>query len=137
MKEVKLNAPINAFGVDFKNIYEVIAYAIDGKPKDGVYVGEDSQRYPCFDSEDYASEDRYYWNFVFATSQSELDEKLKKLKEMDTLGSNYRKLTEDLAPMAYWEGDSYYKVFLTDNMGNNGKKDTIFHRIIDNLSSHT
>lgn len=26
MKEVKLNAPINAFGVDFKNIYEVIAY---------------------------------------------------------------------------------------------------------------
>ena len=40
MKEVKLNAPINAFGVDFKNIYEVIAYAIDGKPKDGVYVGE-------------------------------------------------------------------------------------------------
>ena len=45
MKEVKLNAPINAFGVDFKNIYEVIAYAIDGKPKDGVYVGEDSQRY--------------------------------------------------------------------------------------------
>ena len=36
MKEVKLNAPINAFGVDFKNIYEVIAYAIDGKPKDGV-----------------------------------------------------------------------------------------------------
>lgn len=45
MKEVKLNAPINAFGVDFKNIYEVIAYAIDGKTKDGVYVGEDSQRY--------------------------------------------------------------------------------------------
>lgn len=116
MKEVKLNAPINAFGVDFKNIYEVIAYAIDGKPKDGVYVGEDSQRYPCFDSEDYASEDRYYWNFVFATSQSELDEKLKKLKEMDTLGSNYRKLTEDLAPMAYWEGDTCYKVFLTDNL---------------------
>lgn len=23
---------------------------------------------------------------------------------------------EALAPMAYWEGDSYYKVFLTDNL---------------------
>lgn len=135
MKEVKINVPINAFGVSFKDISEAIAYAIEGKPKDGVYVGEDSQRYPCFDFEDYATEDRHYWNLVFATSQSELDEKLKKLKEMEVLGINYNKLTDDLAPMAYWEGDSNDKVILTDHMGESGWSIKSFFRSLStNLS---
>lgn len=129
MKTVNNNSQIHAFGVSFKNISEAIAYALEGKPKEGVYVGEDSQRYPCFDSEDYATENRYYWNLVFATSQEELDEKLKKLKEMEVLGMNYYKLTDGLAPMAYWEGDSNNKVILTDNMGEKGGLSTIIKKV--------
>lgn len=81
-----------------------------------MYVGEDSEHYPCFDYEDFASETRFYWNFVFATSESEMQKKLSKLKAMDTLGSDYYKFTEDLAPMAYWGGDTNREVFLTDNL---------------------
>lgn len=130
MKKVNLQSRIYAFGVDFKDIQEAIACAINEKPKNGVYVGTDSERYPCFDFEDYASETRSYLNLVFATSQEELDEKLKKLKEMNVLGSNYYKLTEELAPMAYWEGDSDDKVLLTDNMGDCGWSiKSFFHKL--------
>lgn len=115
MKKKKYNAPIRVYGVKFANIREVIHYALQGEPKDGVYVGEDSERYPCFDSEDYATENRFYWNFVFATSKRELDEKMEKLKGMTPLEMDYNKLTEDMAPMAYWGGDSCYEVVLTDS----------------------
>lgn len=117
MKKVDYNSQISVLGAQFENVYEIIRCACHKEPKDGVYVGEDSELYPCFDYEDFASETRFYWNFVFATSESEMLEKLAKLKEMDTLDSNYYKLTEDLAPMAYWGGDTNYQLVLTDDMG--------------------
>lgn len=70
---VDLNySQICVLGAQFEDIYEVARCACLHEPKDGVYVGEDSERYPCFDYEDFASETRYYWNFVFATSESEM-----------------------------------------------------------------
>ena len=115
MARVSMNAPIRVFGVEFENIYEVIRYSGSGKAKEGVYVDDDSERYPCFDYEDYASENRYYWNFVFAKSKKELEEKMEALRKVDA-GTNYDKLTEDLAPMIYWGGDTNYEVCMTDNM---------------------
>lgn len=117
MKKVDCNSQICVLGAQFENVYEIIRCAYDKEPKDGVYVGEDSERYPCFDYEDYASETRRYWNFVFATSENEMLEKLSKLKAMDTLDSDYYKFTEELAPMAYWGGNTNRQVFLTDNLG--------------------
>ena len=117
MKNVDYNSQISVLGAQFENVYEIVRCACHKEPKDGVYVGEDSQLYPCFDYEDFASETRFYRNFVFATSESEMLEKLAKLKEMDTLGSNYYKLTEELSPMAYWGGDTNYPLILTDDMG--------------------
>lgn len=115
MKKIKNTEKIHVLGTTFKNIGEAIAYAVHGEPKDGVYVGEDSQRYPCFDSDDYATEDRYYWNLVFAKSEGELKEKLEKLKALPSQ-CNYDKFTESLAPMAYWEGDRYFDVVITDDI---------------------
>ena len=83
-------------------------------PKCGVYVGEDSRLYPCFDSSDYAYENRRYMNLVFAKKQEELDVKMAKLKNMEQIGANYSKLTAELHPMAYWGGDTNHDVFLTE-----------------------
>lgn len=114
MKAYKNNKAIEVMGVLFKGVKDMICHAIDNVSKDGVYVGIDDQRYPCFDSDDYAYEDRYYTNLVFANSQEELDEKLARLKKMEPIKGNYDKLTEELHPMAYWEGDSYHDVYLTE-----------------------
>lgn len=101
------NQTIMVFGVNFHGVEEIKECALKGIPKKGVYVGEDSQHYPCFDSSDYAYENRYYWNFVFAKSKEELEIKMKHLREMENKG-NYKKLSEELAPMLYWQGDPYY-----------------------------
>ena len=37
-----------------------------------------------------------------------------KLKNMEQIGANYSKLTEELHPMAYWGGDTNHDVFLTE-----------------------
>lgn len=117
MKKFKNNETIEVFGASFDGVNDMIEYARKGEPKDGVYVGEDSQHYPCFDSEDYMYENRRYTNLVFAKSQEELDEKLRVLKGMEQLDCNYNKLTEKLHPMAYWEGDTCHDVCLTEVSG--------------------
>ena len=115
MKTIKIASSFTVLGVKFKNIHEVIACATFGITKDGVHVGKDCKRYPCFDAEDYASEDRFYWNFVFAKSQEELDARLADLKKISPEG-NYCKFSEALAPMVYWAGDDFYDVLVTDDI---------------------
>jgi len=114
MKRLKNNETIVVLGASFNGVKDMIEHARKRMPKDGVYVGEDSQHYPCFDSEDYLYESRYYTNLVFAESREELDKKLGILKRMSQLSCNYNKMTGKLHPMAYWEGDSHHDVFLTD-----------------------
>lgn len=114
MKQLKNNVTMEVLGVTFNGVNDMIEHARTGVPKDGVYVGEDSMHYPCFDSEDFLYENRYYTNLVFAGSRKELDEKLRQLKRMDQLKCNYNKLTGVLHPMAYWGGDSCDDVFLTE-----------------------
>ena len=48
-------------------------------------------------------------------SQKELEAKMAKLKNMEQIGANYSKLTEELHPMAYWGGDTNHDVFLTES----------------------
>ena len=113
MKTIKNTNSFYVLGVKFENVQEAIEYAINERDKNGVYVGEDAERYPCFDSEDYASEDRFFWNIVFARSKDELDRKLVELKNVSPQ-TNYNKFSEALVPMVYWEGDSMYDVIATE-----------------------
>lgn len=114
MRRINKNEEIVVLGVAFNGVKDIIRHAVDNEPKDGVYVGEDSEFYPCFDSYDRMHENRFFWNFVFATSEEELKEKLASLKGMDQLRGNYDKLTVKLHPMAYWQGDTCHDVILTD-----------------------
>lgn len=109
------NETIEVLGASFDGVKDMIEHARKGMPKDGVYVGEDSQPYPCFDSEDYLYEDRYYTNLVFAKSREELKRKLGILKRMNQQKCNYNKLTSELHPMAYWEGDAWDCIYLTES----------------------
>lgn len=115
MKTIKNTNSFYVLGVKFENIQEAIEYAINERDKNGVYVGEDAKLYPCFDSEDYASEDRFFWNIVFARSKEELNRKLVELKNVSPQ-INYNKFSEALAPMVYWEGDSIYDVIATEDI---------------------
>ena len=114
MKQLKNNVTIKVLGASFNGVKDMIEHAWKKIPKNGVYVGVDSERYPCFDSEDSMYEDRYFTNLVFAESQEEVDRKLKVLKRMRQFTCNYNKLTAELHPMAYWEGDTHHDVILTE-----------------------
>ena len=116
MKTIKNTNSFYVLGVQFENIQEAIEYAIKGLDKNGVFVGHDTELYPCFDSEDYASEDRFFWNIVFARSKEELDRKLVELKSVSPQ-NNYNKFSETLDPMIYWGGDSIYDVIATEDIG--------------------
>ena len=112
MKTIRNTDKIRVFGVTFKDIHEAIAYAQKGKTKKGVYVGVVSERYPCFDSHDYAYDHRRYWNIVFAKSEEDLNSKLAKLN--NTVHSiNFCKYSDTLAHMAYWGGDNHYQGYCT------------------------
>ena len=63
----------------------------------------------------YASEDRFFWNMVFARSKEELNRKLIELKSFSPQ-TNYNKFSETLAPMIYWGGDSVYDVIATEDI---------------------
>ena len=108
MKVVSNDSIIIIYGVEFYGVEELLKYARNKEPKDGVYIEMDSERYPCFDSSDYAYEDRSYCNFVFGRSKGEVMEKMKKLVCRRPHDGIYCKLTRELAPMIYWRGDKYY-----------------------------
>lgn len=96
---------ITVYGVPFLGVEELAYYFLEGKPKEGVYVGGERKAYPCFDSEDWQYENRFYWNFVFARDPEELKAKVERLRAMEGRYS-CRKLCLDLGPMVYWEGDT-------------------------------
>ena len=96
MKRLNNNETIVVLGASFNGVKEMIEHARKRMPKEGVYVGEDSHLYPCFDSEDYMSENRYFTNLVFAKSIEEIDEKLRRLKQVERHG-NYNKLNCELS----------------------------------------
>ncbi len=107
------NRVIEIFGVSFSGVNELKQLVRQGGFKDGVYLGVDDKTYPCFDFEDFMNENRCFSNFVFAQSKEELERKLNILKTIKER-ANYRKYTEELAPMIYWEGDSHHPMEITE-----------------------
>lgn len=115
-KEVDNNRNITIYGVTFHGINDLKEHALH-KPKEGVYVGEDSLHYPCFDSFDSAYDNRRYWNFVFAKSEEELRKKLEILKNISG-EVNYYKLSlhiaEEIGPMIYFGGSNDMPMVVTE-----------------------
>lgn len=65
-------------GREFHGLKELQKVAYDKYNKeermgDSPYVVLREKRYPCFDSEDYANEDRYYQNYYFTTDREKAE----------------------------------------------------------------
>lgn len=102
---------LQIYGVTFNGIQEIKRIAFGSGYYKGVYIGVDSQSYPCFDSWDYANEKRCYCNFIFAKSKDEVQSKLAALKQTKP-GFNYNKMNKKFYPMIYWQGDSYHPIVI-------------------------
>ena len=105
MIEVNKERKIEVYGVCFSGVSELKRVALSKNTRNGVYVGVQMERYPCFDSSDYAYENRYYTHFVFAHSNEELELKLDVLNNPGKC-KGIDKRESILAPMVYWHGDT-------------------------------
>lgn len=76
-------------------------------PADGVHVVCVYEPYPCFDAEDYASEDRDYSNYFFSTKPFTMQQ-VKRLSKLpgrcDARMVNYD-MPEWAVPAVYYPGD--------------------------------
>ena len=105
MIEAENDRVIKVYGVCFHGVEELKRVALSRKPKGGVYVGMRQERYPCFDSYDYASEDRYYTHFVFARNAEVLEHRLRILHGMAGTSVDGN---GELGPTVYWAGDTHH-----------------------------
>lgn len=71
---------------------------------------ERKRLFPCFDSSDYAHENRYFRNFLFCVSQEEADNKRDAFNAYEEKRSNFcfvdEDLPEELRPMIYYADES-------------------------------
>lgn len=133
IKEISGHESFEVMGFTFRNIQEVedavsiiSRYHIswNGKrdiwtvePKkaiSGIYIGMIYEPYPCFDSYDYACENRSYWNFFFSDKPFTI-QYMNRLSELPIKG-NYKYIHEDMpewaTPALYWGGDRTDNILL-------------------------
>ena len=75
-----------------------------------VHVGEMWKPYPCFDSEDFASENRSYQNFIFRTRPI-TQEDMRRLSDLPSAPNECRvseQVPADMLPIAFYPGDGEY-----------------------------
>lgn len=68
---------------------------------------ENSERFPCFDYEDYATEKRFFRNFLFCKSNEEAARKGDVFRKCKERAGNYcligEDMSEEMLPMVYYE----------------------------------
>ncbi len=120
IKEIGKNSKIEIFGhvfyglSDIKRAVETYCRierdSWDTEPKspvDGIHVICVYEPYPCFDSEDYANEDRDYSNYFFSTrpfTKQQID-RLSKLTGRCNAQIVCDTMPEWAAPAVYYNGD--------------------------------
>lgn len=107
---------ISVNGVVFEGINDIKDYWRRQTDTSHPYIVERSQRFPCFDSSDYAYENRYFWNFLFCHSKKEAERKeliMAQLRQGDNFCLVNEDLPADMRPMLYYEdGRSSMKLAL-------------------------
>lgn len=104
-KVVRLNrnCKLHVMGHTFQGIEDIISWK-STKPM----IREKSKLFPCFDSYDYASENRFYRNYLFCKDEEDANEKK---PVYDAIPRNYgcvidRKYPEHLRPLVYYADES-------------------------------
>lgn len=73
-----------------------------------IHIGLIEERYPCFDSEDFLNETRYYRNFIFRNhklTENDFTETLSLCPMQTNCCLVTKQLPENLTPMLYYEGE--------------------------------
>lgn len=118
-----INSQFELFGDIFGGLNDFLTSYKDK----GIYLNSEKERYPCFDSYDYANENRYYTNYFLSDTPFK-DEQIAEHSKLPH-GSNYDMATEKLQPrhlpMIYYKGDGLYMYLVTERKKNISKSDRI------------
>ena len=110
LRQIPSECILSIYGVVFEGIDAIKDYWRDQMDSSQPYIIERSQRFPCFDSSDYAYENRYFWNFLICQSKLEADKKAKSMEQLEVVNGNFRlvnkNLSADMRPMVYYEDES-------------------------------
>lgn len=103
------NCTLSLLGQTFEGADGLKDYVREQTDNSQPYIIDRCQRFPCFDSEDYASEYRFYRNFLICQDKQEADDKLNRMKQLPhsinfCLVSN--ELPDDMRPMVYYADES-------------------------------
>lgn len=133
-KEVSVECPVEVMGCVFPNL-KAIRMAVgkyarigdplfgkrsvfDGTPKDcpdGIYVLQMYEPYPCFDSDDFANEDRDYCNYFFSNKPftAQQIEQLAHIKPNINSRIVNERTPEWAFPAVYYQGDGNIMIVAT------------------------
>ena len=103
------NCTLSIHGQTFEGAEGLKDYVREQTDSSQPYIVDRCQRFPCFDSEDYANEYRFYRNFLICHDKQEADDKLKRMKQLPhsfnfCLVSD--ELPDDMRPMVYYADES-------------------------------
>ena len=116
------------FGETLHGLDDILAYmeisiginqtsaSIEKPEKRGeLHVGQLWERYPCFDLSDYATERRFYQNYIIRKEPIRKTEILQ-LKELPSFGNSKRineRIPFDMLPMVYYVGEGGFMLVAT------------------------
>lgn len=109
LRQIPSTCTLTICGVVFDGIDDILDYWRNQTDNSHPYIIDRSQRFPCFDSEDYATERRFYRNFLICHSKQEADKKFKGMQQQQA-SNNYclvnKNLSADMRPMLYYMDES-------------------------------
>lgn len=122
---------VQILGQTFHGLEDIVAYediALHGyykytdearceqpQKRGDVHVGRLWVRYPCFDAEDYANEDRTFQTYIIRNQPITNDDmqRIKALPSCDGYGCVHELLPMDMLPIVYYRGDGGFMLVAT------------------------
>ena len=105
LRKLQSDCTLSVSGVVLEGIDAIKDYVRTQTDSSKPYIIELSQRFPCFDAEDYATEWRFYRNYFIYSSKQEADMNAKKMTQLKE-GCNYcfanGNLPAAMRPMVYY-----------------------------------
>lgn len=109
IRRLPSNCILSVGNTTFEGAEGIMQYIQTQTDNSQPYIIEYSKRFPCFDAEDYATERRFYRNFLICQSKADADrkaEKINQLKESNRTRLVQKDLPADMRPMVYYEDES-------------------------------
>lgn len=109
LRRIPWGCTLSIGGVVFEGIEALMDYWRNQTDDSQPYIIDRSRLFPCFDAEDYATERRFYRNFLICHSKQEADKKAESMEQLRGR-SNFclvnNSLPANLRPMVYYEDES-------------------------------